>query len=48
MAQLIWLLGRVQWGLSGRHVRVAFGKMESGGWDKQHRTGGGERMDSHI
>ena len=45
---LIRLLGRLRWGLSGRCVRVAFRRMESGGWDKQHRTGGGERMDSHI
>jgi len=45
--QLIWFLHRPRWGHAGRHAGVAFGRMASGGWDKQHRTGGGKEW-THI
>jgi len=46
-AQLIRFLHRPQWGHAGRHAGVVFRRMALGGWDKQHRTGGGKEW-THI
>jgi len=46
-AQLTQFLHRIWWGRTGRRVTVAFGRMASRGWDKQHRTGGGKEW-THI
>ena len=45
--QLIQFLHRPRWGHAGRCTGVVFGRMASGGWDKQHRTGGGKEW-THI
>ena len=45
--QLTRFLHRIQWGRAGRCATVAFGRMASRGWDKQHRTGGGKEW-THI